>query len=243
MPQWERLGLKRNYERNINAEWNAQNQTSPQRKHQIKWQLDVSPKYPLLEPVNGECPSSPLFHTVTLLDLNYDCLEHIFRGFSLTNLVNIGGTCKDLQSDARRYFQTKYRKLAVFIDCAQYPNYGISSAGIYHRVESGNDIEAFMFAFGKILSKLTITGMFAVAAKDPERLKTDAKIQYLMEEYCREDLRELSFRNCGKPTMSHSQPFEKVTKVSFDHCVLGENLANFGHLFPKMRKLGTFKTY
>lgn len=188
---------------------------------------------------NGNPTATPSASTVSLpqtklIDLNYDCLEHILRGFSLADLIDIGGTCTHLQSEVHRYFRTKYRKHTVFIDCERYPSYSISSqAG----TDKGNDIGSFMFVFGAVVSKLAIINMCPVNHVDAERMESDTVVQHLVDGYCRKNLREISFRYCGKLIMSHAKPFEEVTKVSFDHCILGEKVADFAYLFPKLRKL------
>ncbi|XP_055296882.1 uncharacterized protein LOC129565739 [Sitodiplosis mosellana] len=243
MPYNERLGLKQNYENDFKLKSNAQNQSSSQCGLQTNWQLANTPKRQPLEPVNGEYPTvtsqaaAVLESPTKLNDLNYDCLEHIFGGFCLVDLIGIGGTCTYLQSATCRYFQTKFRKHTVFIDCERFPNYSISSGAVHQRTNIGSDIEAFMFVFGAVLSKLAIVNMCPMLQVDPERLESDAKIQRLIEKYCRNHLREISFRNCGKLTMNHAQPLEEVVKVSFDHCVLGEKLANFDYMFPKLKRL------
>lgn len=236
MPPSLRLRLKQYYENNCKDMLTAQKRSSPDESPISSKRQPFKSIYGN-NPITAPQPSVALEQQTNLIDLNYDCLEHIFNGFCLTDLIAVGGTCTYLQSVACRYFQSKFRKFYMFIDCDQYPCYSISKPPTFHSIDIGTDIEAFLFVFGGVLSKLTIRNMCPIRNVDPERLEHDAKIQQLIDTYCRKSLHEIKFQHCGKLTMHHAQPFEEVTKISFDRCILGDKVANFQYLFPRMRKL------
>lgn len=174
------------------------------------------------------------------IDLNYDCLEHILRDMTLNDLQCVGSTCTYLQSIVCRIFNAKFRKNVVFIDCNHFPIYTVSSCNSSFKLQynKGNNVSAFLNVFGEVISNLVILNMFAISnTGDNQRFECDARINHSIVTHCRQHVIDIKFRNCGQQMMHKANPFTKVTKVLFDHCILGKDVSNFQHLFPAMRKL------
>lgn len=190
----------------------------------------------LFDPINENISKSN--KSTTILDVNYDCFERIFNGFTLDDLVKAGNTCTYLQSIVCSYFRSKFRKHAVIIDCDRFPVYEVtsSSLNVNYRSCTGRDLFAFLHVFKKLLFKLTIVNMYPIII-DTERLRHDTIIEKMICKYSCDTLDEIKFGNCGQQMMNQAEPFKAVTKVSLERCVLGRKGSDFGYLFPSMRRL------
>lgn len=174
-----------------------------------------------------------------IIDLNLDCLEHILRGFNLTDLISIGSTCIHLNDAVCRTFTLMFKKHEVFIDCNQFPRFTVRSQSNqpHQRESNGNNIETFLKVFGTEVKKLTVLNMSPIKYEDIQRVENDKNIEQLITKYCKKYLTAIQFKNCGKCSMLNAQPFEKITKVIFEQCTLSEKFSDFSYLFPGMRLL------
>lgn len=180
-------------------------------------------------------------HTTKITDLNFDCLEYIVQSFSLHDLLRFGYTCVYLKKAACTVFTLMFRNHEVQIDCEQFPNCSVVSRSklAHQRFTGGINFEELLTVFGDVITNMTIVKLRSMSKfnrLDNEQVMRDNNVEQLMK-HCRQELLVLKLKDCGKQAMVNAQPFPKLTKISFERCVLGKGMANFSHLFPCMRKL------
>lgn len=173
----------------------------------------------------------------TILKMNYDCMELIFRYLHLKDLMNVAVTCVELNSHASQYFTQTYRNGEVCIDCNQFPRFRLTYSTLHANEKFVfDDIIGFIEAFGELVPKLTIRNLFPLDNCAP-RLANDTLLQESIVKHCREHVRQMRFITCGEATMNNVLPFTKLEKVIFDGCHMGEMFSDFKNLFPNIRKL------
>lgn len=156
--------------------------------------------------------------TIKLLDINYDCLERIFRHLDPADLINITYTNrarrKELKSIAERAFRHKFGRREFFL----------SDNSIYY-YSSGIAIDDLhvLYYFGHLITKLDIQGH--------EELVTIAN------EYCFDSL--TSIKLSGVHIRSNNllqKSFTRVEFVELYDCTLYEHI-DFQEWFPAVRHL------
>ncbi|XP_031633995.1 uncharacterized protein LOC116347528 [Contarinia nasturtii] len=188
-----------------------------------------------LDSINPNTAKIEMKSSTAIERVNYDCFERILDGFHLDDLVKVGSSCKHLQSIVCDFFQTKFHKHAVLIDSEQFPRYAVTSNAVHdnYRFGIGHDLNAFLNVVGEKIEKIIILNMFPIAA-NLTRFENDTKIEQMITKCCGKTLNEIKFKNCGQQMMNGAEPFENVTRVSFENCALGRKASDFTFLFPIM---------
>lgn len=168
---------------------------------------------------------------VSITNICFDCLEHIFDFLDLQSLLNVAGTCKWLQHVAVNKFGQRYRKKRVYLDLS---NPHARSWIHVHRNEinlSGlNNCFSFLRCFGGKISDLVVN------YSDNSDKITGYVDQYI-NQYCVESLVSMSQVQRAAPIINLQKPFRNVEKLDITTSCLGKHLPKFTNLFPNLRHL------
>lgn len=183
---------------------------------------------------NGAAEPNESPDQLKIIDLNNDCLEHIFKYLSLVELLNVADARKSLKDGIDQAFTSKYGKRKVKFNIKIYE----PDEELLRKVnENDEEIEIvefvtglkFLRSFGKLTSTLT---MVYNDLQQNQRLEMD---NYLSG-YCTETLNELIFLDVPKGAIAGvNEPFIKVNKLWIHHGELGRKLSDFGRWFPNMQ--------
>lgn len=157
--------------------------------------------------------------TLSILDLNDDCLEQIFRNFNLKQLFNVTVTHSRFVTACRRIFsqQFKHKEIPIFI----HQTTSIEYPQIFHRL-------------GDAISFLRITyDRFNIHRHFNHRIH-DAIIRH-----CSDTLIEATFNHI-QPTMQINQAFQQLRKLNFNQGCVGQTMSDFNTWFPKLCSLQFF---
>lgn len=162
-------------------------------------------------------------------DVIDDCLEHIFKHLSLSDLISLGDTCKRFQPLVESIFKTKFKGNVVDLR----PGYNSNPQHLINPFE--NTIEIFDLShcfkvlrlFGCKISKLNIDFFY---------LNADhiAKLAKYMNEFCADSLIDIKIRITSSVMMENLvKPFSNAESVDIWVC----DLDDLNIWFPKMRRL------
>lgn len=171
--------------------------------------------------------------TLTIAEVNEDCLEKIFKNLNFDDLLTVAETSKHFLQGARLAFASKFGKKTFKLHChsvhQNQPN----------QLMAGNNIIIYnpltclkvLRCFGPFIFKLDILYTNISAA---HRTKFD---RYVIEN-CADSLIEIELHCAPKNAMGSLRvPFSNIESVYFRECLFGQTLSNINKYFPKMRNL------
>lgn len=165
-----------------------------------------------VHPVTGDVPLS-------ILDLNDDCLELIFRHLNLKQLLNVTGAHPRFLTACRRTYSQNFKHNEITISAYQ------TTYVEYPRV---------LYLLGDVILCLRITyDQFNTHGHFNRRIH-DAILQH-----CGDTLTEATFNHI-QPTMQINQPFRQLRKLNFNQGCVGQILSEFNTWFPKLCSLEFF---
>lgn len=171
--------------------------------------------------------------TLTIAEVNVDCLEKIFANLNFDDLLMVAETSKHFLQGARLAFTSKFGKKTFKLHCHSVHQNQPNQAMV------GNDIIIYnpltclkvLRCFGPFIFKLDILYANISAA---HRTKFD---RYVIEN-CAESLIEIELHCAPKNAMGSLRvPFSNIQSVYFKECLFGQTLSNINKCFPKMRNL------
>lgn len=180
-------------------------------------------------PENDVAVASPM----KILDVNNDCIEHVFNYLGLLDLINVAEASKHLRQVAIMFFAHKYQRKIVKINAYkfrsnQFPSVEITNDTIFiHKPKPAFKV---LRLFGGIIRNTT---MFGESSK-----QLDREILIYINEYCSEALESFA-TNCG-PDFTYAvakKPYINVEEVSIKFGRIGFVLSQFNDTFPEMRRL------
>lgn len=150
-----------------------------------------------------------------IIDLNNDCLEHVFKYLNVTDLNNVATSHGQFASAAHSVYKHKYRHQTLTI----------SNAG--HELSIGDDTNknslsitpsAFLRNFGEFVSKLTFDYGSANGKDNGHHWR---QIERDVFKYCSKTLNEIILMNCHGNVMEEiRKPFTALQKLR----VFGNNM-------------------
>ncbi|XP_055303234.1 uncharacterized protein LOC129568917 [Sitodiplosis mosellana] len=171
--------------------------------------------------------------TTKIIDVNYDCLEHIFKDFEFIDLFNVVDSNKHLVAVAGQIFKRKYHEFTVDIgisNCVANDGYFTLLTDCIWVTDRTAALK-FLRHFGHAITKLKI----ACFSTDDTFF---TQLHRYVHEYCSETLIEISFYYMIEFVLSSiEKPFPNVESVSFKCVKLNDNLWQLNRLFPNMRRL------
>lgn len=173
----------------------------------------------------------------SIIDLNIDCLEHIFKFLKLEDMLNVAHTCRKFKIPAAFAFNTIYGDKIIRIRDLRIINlWGIREA---EGIEFGPEILGLkeclqiVRCFGQFISKLIIIS---------ERYgKPESRIRFILvlcyvQKYCSNNLTDITIGQCPIGSLEQlTKTFPQVKNVQICDRYVGRNRLN--KLFPKMESL------
>lgn len=141
-----------------------------------------------------------------ITDLNYDCLEKVFRNLDLDNLIKIADSNKTLAEAACTYFRLKY---------------GQKHFWIYANENSiPPDDRPSVFGLKKSLQLLRCFGCeISQCFLDPSgNTKYCTYFNQYLDEYCTESLKVVGFRNFPTLLQNMKNRFSEVQIATLGNC-------------------------
>lgn len=187
--------------------------------------------------VNAE----PEDETMKIIDLNYDCLEHIFEYLHLNDLINVAASNTILQNVAEGVFQREYGDQTLRIMA--------SSRSLYFGdIFDGEDIDVtsfprFLLIFGDLISSIELNFAEMYDLEDEGMISLE-EIHSTFDSIFKHSLKSLvkiEFHEMPNGWLTKfSKLLLKVESVSFTDCVgaheAGE-LHSAGDIFPNARSI------
>lgn len=171
--------------------------------------------------------------TLTIAEVNVDCLEKIFKNLNFDDLLMVAETSKHFLQGARLAFASEFGKKTFKLHChsvhQNQPNQPMAGNNIiiYNPLTC---LKVLRF-FGPFIFKLDILYANISAA---HQIKFDL---YVIEN-CAESLIEIGLHCAPKNAMGSLRvPFPNIESVYFKECLFGQTLSNINKCFPKMRNL------
>ncbi|XP_055326352.1 uncharacterized protein LOC129580197, partial [Sitodiplosis mosellana] len=148
----------------------------------------------------------PIVCITKLTDVNVDCLEHIFSHFSLTDLLNVASSNKQLKPAADLVFASRYGKQSIEI------NLEFKLVRIFEWNQQ--ILWSFCFkllrCFGHSITKLKII------YGSSQNATLDVKIDRYVSKYCAKSLVEIELKHCASRTLNDlKKPFSSVESLYF----------------------------
>lgn len=204
-----------------------------------------------------------LVATMKIVDVNNDCLEHVFNYLDLLDLINVADANSNLRRAAASVFSRKYA-------CSKYPYgnqlligfYGLLDPCAFFRdLVTGYNIPAPVTISNGVICLLEPAPVFRILRLFGEfftrveihwdkdllssknyaidlREKFLTRFLFYVNEFCSETL--ISFATNDVPAVTYSEtmkPYKNVEVVSIETGPLGFNASQFNDTFPKMRRL------
>lgn len=172
-----------------------------------------------------------------LIDVNIDCIESMFGHLELVELLNVADSNEYLKIGAEMIFSRKYAKKRLWMDLI--PDASVPSISIQKSWTKITDMKTCLQTlrcFGHLITNLHVTGdQFLPYGRETEQVFW--LLDYI-NEYCRNDLQEITFEKFSGMTLCQIQlPFLKLKTIRFRYCCVERTLPNFNKLFPAVRKL------
>lgn len=158
-----------------------------------------------------------------LMDLNDDCLEHIFEFLNLQDLVNIAET-DDVFSPAAIsvYSRNRRTKKKVFV------NLSPICCGQTDCVDVETNFDCFFRHFGHLTSHLLVNALGS----------NGTKIEESLQKYCLNSLRHLDLAFCDATDFEQiDKPFPHVEELTVIESKLGEKMSQLNFWFPCLNRL------
>lgn len=158
--------------------------------------------------------------SIKLIDINFDCLEHIYKFIDGNDLLNVADTCTQLREVATSIFVSKYKPVYLQLNII---NEFQQNTTIRWEKCSINDFKIclkFLRCFGHTMDCLKLN------YNDTVKWHCIAIDKYV-NKYCAKTLKIMEMHNAQRHTMSQIQkPFLEVFSLEFDDCDLAQPLLN-----------------
>ncbi|XP_031635377.1 uncharacterized protein LOC116348495 [Contarinia nasturtii] len=165
-----------------------------------------------------------------IIDINNDCLHHIFNHLELDELLHLSDL--SLSSACQLAFSRRYGNKFVEIvayECSKYRWFSIAEDIIW--VHNITGCLKLLRHFGNSLYGL------AIYFDHTKRIQCEQVDNYIRK-YCTKSLKKLSFENAPKWVFNDIQkPFPNVETVIFSASTLAKELCEFNKWFPSMSRL------
>lgn len=157
--------------------------------------------------------------SLSIIDLNDDCLREIFMNLNLHQLFDVTVTHTRFLNACRRIFIKKYKNKEIKI--------------AVHRTIQPQYTE-ILCLLGDMISHLRVTyNRFDGCANFNKRIH-DAIVRH-----CSETLTEITFNHIH-PTMEINKPFQNLNKLNFNRGCVGRTMSEFKKWFPKLISIQFF---
>lgn len=161
------------------------------------------------------------------VNLDDDCLEHVFRYLNLTDLTNVARAHPQFVPSARLLYSLMYARKTVFINDS-----GIGLLIQDERIYA--TVPAFMEVFGDLLQKLSLDYSFAEDQND--HLWRD--IEKTIFKCCSKSLTVLELKNFRANVMEEvRRPLEMVRILTLISGSMDENSIKLSNLCPNVKYL------
>lgn len=208
----------------------------------------------------GETENDDQRNKTKFIDLNVDCLLHIFKYLDFNSLLNTAEVSEELSFFAAEVFKRKTSKIEVLLlsndyfaedsnDESFHEDILSKALGVFGfrqkrpktEIAFNDSIKIFDFEmslntlkhFGRVIEKLSVQFNYLKS--------TDTiMISEFINKYCSESLVHLHFEDCTCNCLqSMKEPFENVENLAFTLRLenLGNTTLSMNELFPKVRRL------
>lgn len=171
-----------------------------------------------------------------ITDLCHELLERIFDFLDFESLLNVGKTCKRLQSAAAAKFAHDIGERAVILHLNRKNEYGsfhVNNFGIW--VFGIKNILPFLRCFGAKVSTLILSGF----SED-----TNDFMNRYINQHCADTLANIEFDRFFEKMQYFFEPFKMVERIEvIGSVVLGKQFSNFELLFPNLRQLELYGSF
>lgn len=175
-----------------------------------------------------------LNRTKTIVDVNVDCLEHVFKFLDFEDLINVADANKELKMIAEMVFVRKLKKRMIVVDIKTRscdPNISTYDNAIH--IHQSLLAAKTMRIFGQIISEIYLR-----ITKDSENSDLRENFFRHVNEYCHKTLIVLHIMgDYSKVFGAIKYPFENVEKFSSYEGKLGPGCEYFPQIFPRLRQL------
>lgn len=167
----------------------------------------------------------------TFVDVNIDCLEHVFKFLQFEDIINVAEANKDLKLIAEIMFVQKLKSRMIVVDIDNMPP--DSDINIY---DNAIHIRRSLLAakiiriFGQYVSEINLR-----ITKNPV---LSGKFIHHVNEYCHKTLNILhTLGDHSKVFEELKHPFKNVEKFTSYEGIVGPGCEHFNRLFPRLRQL------
>ncbi|XP_055305891.1 uncharacterized protein LOC129570345 [Sitodiplosis mosellana] len=179
-----------------------------------------------------------------IVDVNNDCLEHVFNHLSLMDLINVASANKQLGPAAATVFARKHgKKMVEILACDFSSKFSETEA-----VEVTNDAiliskpaVAFRILrlFGDVIFNITMRGKwpFHVERLNEQQIPLGKHTLAYINEYCSDSLKSLALDSVVFMFADAKKPYKNVEELSIEHGTIGFEASQFNDTFPKMHRL------
>lgn len=170
-------------------------------------------------------PDEPV-EVTNIIDINDDCLEHIFKKLSFDGLLNVADSCKRLQNATRLAFTSKYGRHTVRLNGDQRIRSILMNDKQIDIMDKSSCLKVLR-CFGASMTKLaTLSLAYLHECDDMDRY---------LDEYCAESVVELEY---GRVTLDNlKKQFTKVESVRFTNHRFHCHRNDINVHFPNLRVL------
>lgn len=156
-----------------------------------------------------------------LTDVNYDCLEMVFKFLDLADLVNVAESSRHFIDVAHSVYRRRYRSKTVSLNLNPIDS---EPTHDHNELKIGEGIaEAFFRQFGHLVSSLSFNSMPHYAVN----------IEKSLLKHCADSLTALELVLCRDSNFEMlNKPLEKVEKLTITKSFLGQKLSFLNIWFP-----------
>lgn len=170
-----------------------------------------------------------------VMDVNNDCLEHVFKYLAFSDLLNVADSSKALLEAAQLAYASKYGRKTVVLNSFHYRT---------GQMVTIHPEDIWIFDFPTCLRILRCFGSRILKLQINYKTNTEtqrSKLDQYIKRYCAATLVEIKFCGASENAMKHLKKLEfpKVETVYFEDVEnnLGNNLSNLKKCFPNVRQL------
>lgn len=208
-----------------------------QRRHKSKRNIGAKRQ-------RSEIDDNDKMSSIKIVDVNNDCLEHVFNYLDLMDLINVASANKHLGQAAAKVYGRKYKGRWVQIGGPSYrgpsdrtPDFQIFNDFILiYKPASAFKI---LRLFGDFITRVAI-------GESNETVNLRDKIKFLIyvNEFCSETLKsfKLDINGLAFSYAETMKPYKNVEEVTIlkhgcEESIFGFEASQFNDVFPKMRRL------
>lgn len=155
--------------------------------------------------------------SLSILDLNDDCLEVIFMNCNLKQLFSVIVVHTHFLTACRRIFTKQYKHKEITLQAINFKN---------------SDV---LYLLGDIVQYLRVN----YDRMNANENKNNHKIHDAIVQYCSNNLIAATFNNI-QSAMHVDRVFHHLKQLSFNHGCVGETMSEFNKWFPNLNRLEFF---